>query len=42
MIYEMGDCGRIVGDSESDEKRIAFQLESKCGGFCVARKRVSS
>lgn len=25
-----------------DEKRIAFQLESECGGFCVARKRASS
>ena len=25
-----------------EEKRIAFQFESECGGFCVARKRASS
>jgi hypothetical protein len=25
-----------------DEKRIAFQFESECGGFCVARKRAFS
>jgi len=31
-----------VAGTVPDEKRIAFQLESERGGFCVARKRASS
>ena len=33
---------RLILGGMPDEKRVAFQLESECGGFCVARKRASS
>jgi len=32
----------VIWGGMPDEKRIAFQLESECGGFCVARKGASS